>query len=124
MKNEKFILRNVEFKNRFMVASGTFGYGDEVPSLVNVSKIGAIITKSLSMKPRDGNPSPRIAEVSDGMLNSIGLANIGVEKYISEKIPKYKKFKTKIIANIAASSIAEYENCVSLLNPFDEISAF
>ena len=79
IKNESFKLRDVNFANRIFVASGTFGYGDEVSDLVDVNKLGAIVTKSLSLKPRDGNPPPRITETSCGMLNSIGLANIGVE---------------------------------------------
>ena len=73
---ESFALRNVLFHNRVFVASGTFGYGDEVTELADLEKLGGIMTKSLSRKPRDGNPSPRITETPSGMLNSIGLANI------------------------------------------------
>jgi dihydroorotate dehydrogenase (NAD+) catalytic subunit len=114
--NESFTLRNVTFKNRILVASGTFGYGDEVPDLVDISKLGGIMTKSLSMKPRDGNPNPRITETASGMLNSIGLANIGVHKFINEKLPVLKKSEATIIANIAASSVEEYCNVLELLD--------
>jgi dihydroorotate dehydrogenase (NAD+) catalytic subunit len=113
--NESFTLRNLTFHNRILTASGTFGYGDEVPDLVDISRLGGIITKSLSMKPRDGNPSPRITETASGMLNSIGLANIGVKKFIDDKLPVLRKHTTAIIANIAASSIEEYCSVLELL---------
>ena len=86
MIKESFSLRGVEFKNRVLVASGTFGYGDEVKDLVDVNKLGGICTKSLSWKPRDGNPPHRIVETTGGMLNSIGLANIGVHAFIEQKL--------------------------------------
>jgi dihydroorotate dehydrogenase (NAD+) catalytic subunit len=121
---ESFTLRNVTFKNRVLVASGTFGYGDEVPELVDINKLGGVVTKSLSMKPRDGNPHPRITETPSGMLNSIGLANIGVHQFISNKLPILKQYKTAIIANIAASSIEEYCAVLELLNPMDEVHGF
>jgi dihydroorotate dehydrogenase (NAD+) catalytic subunit len=103
-----FILRGVEFKNRVFVASGTFGYGDEVRGLVDVSRLGGIFTKSLSWKPRSGNPPQRIVETSSGMLNSIGLANIGVKAFIEQKLPYLQTIDTRIIVNIAASSVQEY----------------
>lgn len=124
MIKESFSLRNVEFKNRILVASGTFGYGDEVPDLVDISKLGGIVTKSLSMKSRDGNPSPRITETASGMLNSIGLANIGVEKFISTKLSVLKEHDTKIIANIAASSVEEYCKVLERLSPLREVHGF
>ncbi len=103
-----FMIGNLVFKNRVLVASGTFGYGDECLDLVDVNQLGGLITKSLSLKPRDGNPPPRIVETAGGMLNSIGLANIGVKRFISEKLPFLRTIDTTIIANIAASSIDEY----------------
>ncbi len=121
---ESFILRKVEFKNRILVASGTFGYGDEVSDLVDISKLGGIVTKSLSMKPRDGNPNPRITETASGMLNSIGLANIGVHKFINEKLPKLKKTGTTVIANIAASSVDEYCAVLELLDVQEGVHGF
>ena len=78
-------IKDITFKNPIMVASGTYGYGNEVSDFVDLSKFGAIITKSVTRNPREGNPPPRIFEVDSGMLNSIGLANLGVEKYIEEK---------------------------------------
>jgi dihydroorotate dehydrogenase (NAD+) catalytic subunit len=117
-------LAGVEFKNRVFVASGTFGYGDEVTDLVDGSMIGGIITKSLSMKPRAGNPPPRIAETPSGMLNSIGLANIGVHRFIAEKLPFLRKLSTKIIVNIAASSIEEYCAVLELLENEQGIAGY
>ncbi len=98
---------NVEFDNPIWVASGTFGYGTEAPELVDVNNLGAIVTKSITRKPREGNPPPRIVETSSGMINSIGLANIGVEKYIQEMLPVYESLSTKIIMNIAGTDIQE-----------------
>ncbi|MEI7907625.1 MAG: dihydroorotate dehydrogenase, partial [Bacteroidota bacterium] len=121
---ESFKIGDVEFKNRILVASGTFGYGDEVPDLVDISKLGGVVTKSLSMKPRDGNPNPRITETASGMLNSIGLANIGVQKYISDKLPVLKKYDTKIVANIAASSVDEYCKVLELLDAQQGVHGF
>ncbi len=121
---ESFTLRGLTFKNRVLVASGTFGYGDEVPSLVNVSDLGGIMTKSLSRKPRDGNPNPRITETASGMLNSIGLANIGVQKFIDEKLPSLARCDTKIIANIAASSVEEYCSVLEQLDAHAGVHGF
>jgi len=90
------------------VASGTFGYGTENPELVDVSNIGAIVTKSITLNPREGNPPPRIVETPSGMINSIGLANIGVDKYINEMLPVYEEIGSPIIMNIAGSSMEEY----------------
>ena len=96
------------FKNPIFVASGTFGYGTENTELVDVSNIGAIVTKSITLNPREGNPPPRIVETPSGMINSIGLANIGVDKYVSEMLPVYEKIGSPIIMNIAGSSMVEY----------------
>ena len=96
------------FKNPIFVASGTFGYGTENPELVDVSNIGAIVTKSITLNPREGNPPPRIVETPSGMINSIGLANIGVDKYINEMLPVYEEIGSPIIMNIAGSSMEEY----------------
>jgi dihydroorotate dehydrogenase (NAD+) catalytic subunit len=121
---ESFTLRGVTFQNRVFTASGTFGYGDETPDLVDVSKLGCIITKSLSLKPRDGNAAPRIAETANGMLNSIGLANIGVQKFIDEKIPALRTCGTNVLANIAASSVDEYCAVAECLELFAGIAGY
>ena len=119
-----FRLGPVEFKNRVLVASGTFGYGDECVSAVDVNRLGGIVTKSLSLKPREGNPPPRIVETTGGMLNSIGLANIGVHRFISEKLPFLRTVDTAVIVNIAASTIEEYCTVLEILEGEDGIDAY
>lgn len=122
-QNLKVKIGSLELKNPVLVASGTFGYGLESADFFDLNQLGGIITKSLSLKPRVGNPPQRIAETPAGMLNTIGLANIGVEAFINEKLPQLKKIDTKIIVNIAASSIEEYVECVRILDK-EEIDAF
>ncbi len=124
MVQSSFTIGGVRFPNRVFVASGTFGYGDEVSDLADVNAFGGIFTKSLSMKPRDGNPPPRICETPGGMLNSIGLANIGVRRFIDEKLPYLRTLTTKILVNIAASSIEEYCDVLTLLDREEGISGY
>ncbi len=119
-----FTISGVEFKNRVFVASGTFGYGDEVRGFVDMNRIGGIFTKSLSWKPRAGNPPQRIVETASGMLNSIGLANIGVHAFIEEKLPYLRTLNTRIIVNIAAGSLKEFCDVLSLLEEEDGISGY
>lgn len=101
-------IKNVIFNNPILVASGTYGYGNEVKDLVDVSNLGGITTKSVTLLPREGNNPPRIAETSSGMLNSIGLANPGVESFCENKIPYLNQLNTNIIINIAGSQIEDY----------------
>jgi dihydroorotate dehydrogenase (NAD+) catalytic subunit len=119
-----FKIGNVEFKNRVLVASGTFGYGDEVSDIVDVNRLGGLITKSITLKPKDGNPSPRIVETAGGLINSIGLANVGVEKFILEKLPLLKTFNTVIIVNVAGSSVDEYSQIIKRLEQVEGIDAY
>jgi len=121
---ESFSIRGVEFRNRVLVASGTFGYGDEVRDLVDVNELGGICTKSLSWKPRDGNPPRRIVETPSGMLNSIGLSNIGVHAFIADKLPYLRTLNTTIVANIAASSVQEYCDVLTLLEKQEGIAGY
>jgi dihydroorotate dehydrogenase (NAD+) catalytic subunit len=106
---------NTSFENPIWVASGTFGYGTEAPELVDVNQLGAIVTKSITRQPREGNPPPRIVETASGMINSIGLANIGVEKYIKNLLPIYEGLSTKIIMNIAGTDIQEYVEIMEMV---------
>lgn len=110
----------VSFNNPIWVASGTFGYGTEAPDLVDVEKLGAIVTKSITRHPREGNPPPRIVETSSGMINSIGLANIGVDKYIDEMLPIYENVSTKIIMNVAGTDLKEY---VEIIEKIESVSS-
>jgi len=106
----------LELKNPVLVASGTFGYGEEYASLIDLNQLGGIVVKGTSLKPKIGNPPPRLAEVSCGLLNAIGLENIGVEQFIQEKLPFLKKFDTKIIVNIFGFSIDEYAALAEILD--------
>ncbi|MDH7605469.1 MAG: dihydroorotate dehydrogenase [Melioribacter sp.] len=115
---------NLKLKNPILLASGTVGYGNEISQFIDLSKIGGIVTKSISLKPRKGNPPQRICETPSGMLNAIGLANVGLEAFIKEKIPFLKKLNTTIICNIAAGSIEEYVECTKILNEEESIAAF
>jgi dihydroorotate dehydrogenase (NAD+) catalytic subunit len=124
MIKTSFKIRNIEFKNRVFSASGTFGYGDECSDFFEVGLLGAIITKSISIKPKSGNKPPRIFETYGGMLNSIGLANIGFEKFISDKLNNLIKFNTKIIINIVGNAIEEYENIVKAFEEISGISGY
>ncbi len=124
MAKTSFTLGSIQFKNRVLVASGTFGYGDETKDLLDVNRLGGIVTKSLSWKPRDGNPPRRIVETVSGMLNSIGLANIGVHAFIKDKLPYLRTLDTAVVANIAASSVQEYCDVLALLEQQDGIDAY
>ncbi|HVZ37694.1 MAG TPA: dihydroorotate dehydrogenase [Candidatus Kapabacteria bacterium] len=108
MASTEITIRNVTFKNPVLTASGTFGYGLECESFVDVAELGAVVTKSISRKPRDGNPPQRICETTGGMLNSIGLANVGVDVFLSSKLPLLRERNATVVVNIAASSVEEY----------------
>ena len=115
LSNLEISIGKITFKNPIWVASGTFGYGTEASELIDVNRLGAIVTKSITRQPREGNPPPRIVETPSGMINSIGLANIGVEKYIKEMLPVYENLSTKIIMNIAGTDINEYIEILELM---------
>jgi len=114
----------LKLRNPVLLASGTVGYGNEMSEHIDLNKIGGIVTKSLSLKPRKGNPPQRIVETPAGMLNAIGLANVGVEVFLKEKIPFLKQFDVPLICNIAASTIEEYVECTRILTNEKSISAF
>ena len=114
----------LKFRNPVLLASGTVGYGNEMSEFIDLNSIGGIVTKSLSLKPRKGNPPQRIIETPAGMLNAIGLQNVGVEEFIKEKIPFLKKYDVPLICNIAASTYEEYVECTKILTQEDAITAF
>lgn len=99
---------HIKLKNPVMTASGTFGYGEEYSEFVDLNRLGGIIVKGISLKPMEGNPSPRICETPCGMLNSIGLQNVGLKRFLKEKLPYLKKYNTIIIVNILGKTIQEY----------------
>jgi len=115
--NLKVSIGKLELKNPVMTASGTFGYGAEFEEFVDLNSLGAVVMKGISLKPREGNPPPRIHETACGMLNAIGLQNVGLKKFLGEKLPYMRKFDTKVIANILGDTPSEY---VRLARALDE----
>ena len=112
-------IAEIKLKNPVMTASGTFGYGEEFSPFIDLDKLGAMVLKGITLKPKMGNPPPRIIETSSGMLNAIGLQNVGVEVLIKEKLPYLKKFNTPVIINISGDTIEEY---VELARRLGEVS--
>lgn len=102
-------IAGVEFQNPVLAASGTFGYGEEYAHMVDLNRLGGIVVKGLTLKPRAGHPAPRIYETPAGMLNAIGLQNIGLEAFVTERLPRLRQYRTRIIANIFGEDAAEYE---------------
>ena len=117
--NTKINFAGIEMKNPVTVASGTFGYGREYADFFDLGKLGAVITKGTSLKPKSGNKPPRVCETASGMLNSIGLQNPGVEYFANNDLPYLRKFDTKIIVNACGSSIDEYVELCKILNNLD-----
>ena len=113
----------LHLKNPVMTASGTFGYGQEYAAYVDLNKLGAVVVKGLSLKPRPGNPPPRIMETAAGMLNAVGLQNIGVEAFLTEKLPFLRRFDTKVIVNIYGETYNEYAKVAQKLSSAEGIHA-
>lgn len=117
--NTKVDLAGIKMKNPITVASGTFGYGREYAELIDLNKLGGIITKGTSLKARPGNKPPRVCETSAGMLNSIGLQNPGVDYFAEYDLPFLKQFDTAIIVNACGSTIEDYVELAKVLNTLD-----
>lgn len=115
---------NFNLDNPILTASGTCGYGDDLDQIVDIDNYGGIVTKSLSWAPRDGNPPPRIVETPRGMINSIGLANIGVKAFLEEKKEALRKYKGKLIVNIAGKTEQEFLKVINILNNESWIDGF
>ena len=108
---------NLKIKNPIIAASGTFGYGEEFhKDFYDISKLGAVVTKGISLNPRVGNPTPRIVETASGMLNAIGLQNVGIKKFLQEKLPFLKKAGATVIVNIFGTTVEEYAELASVLD--------
>ena len=108
--------RGLLLKNPVMTASGTFGYGTEYSDFVDIQKLGAVVCKGTTLEPREGNPQPRLAETPAGLLNSIGLQNIGVEALVKEKAPMWATWQVPVIVNIAGESIDDYARLAARLD--------
>ncbi|MGV1100610.1 dihydroorotate dehydrogenase [Thiovibrio sp. JS02] len=111
------------FKNPVMTASGTFGYAKEFAPYVNLHRLGAVVVKGISLTPRRGNPPPRIVETAGGMLNAIGLENVGLDRFISEKMPYLRGIGTKVIVNILGDSLEDYQILAERLSAVQGIHA-
>jgi dihydroorotate dehydrogenase (NAD+) catalytic subunit len=116
-------LAGIPLRNPVMTASGTFGYGEEFADYCDLERIGAFVTKGLSLKPRAGNPTPRIVETPGGMLNAIGLQNVGIEAFIAKKVPFLRSVKTPAIANYFGNTVDEYAEMTRRLNEIPEVAA-
>ena len=115
-------IAGIRLRNPVMTASGTFGYGEEFAGYVNLEEIGAIITKGLSLQPRAGNPTPRIVETPGGMLNAIGLQNVGIEAFIAKKAPYLRTFATPVIVNLFGNTLEEYGELATRLDRLPEVA--
>ena len=113
----------VTLKNPVLVASGTFGFAREYEKLFPVSALGGVMVKGLTIEPRAGNPPPRLVETPAGLLNSVGLQNPGVHKFIKEELPRLRDLGTEIIANISGFSLAEYGRLAEILNKEEGLAA-
>ncbi len=121
--NLKTKIGTLEFKNPVTVASGTFGSLDEYAPFVDYSRLGAVITKTVTCRPRPGNPMPRICETPSGMLNAIGLQNKGIDDFIENKIPYFRKIKTHLIVNIAGERVRDFVELAERLDGEKIVSA-
>ena len=115
-------IAGIKMRNPVMTASGTFGYGEEFAEYMDLESIGAMITKGLSLKPKAGNNTPRIVETPGGMLNAIGLQNVGIEAFIAKKLPFLRKVDTPVIANLYGNSLEEYGELAARIDGIEEIA--
>jgi dihydroorotate dehydrogenase (NAD+) catalytic subunit len=111
----------IEFRNPVLTASGTFGYGKEFAELLPLASLGGLVTKGISPNPRFGNPAPRICETASGMLNSIGLENVGLDSFAAEKLPFLRTCGTKVLVNFFGTTFDEYVDCGQRLGQLDGV---
>lgn len=115
-------IAGIHLKNPVMPASGTFGYGEEYAPYLDLERIGAIVTKGLSLRPKAGNPTPRIAETISGMLNAIGLQNVGIDDFIKFKLPFLREVNTPVIVNFFGNTLDEYGEVAARLADLPEVA--
>jgi dihydroorotate dehydrogenase (NAD+) catalytic subunit len=116
-------LNGLKLQNPVMTASGTFGYGEEFADFIDLSRLGAIVVKGITVKPREGNPYPRMVETASGMLNSVGLQNKGIDHFVSEIYPRIKDLNDHIIVNVSGSVIEDFEIICEKLNDLEKVTA-
>ncbi|HEV8131958.1 MAG TPA: dihydroorotate dehydrogenase [Acidobacteriota bacterium] len=122
MFNPKISIAGKDFANPIWTASGTFAYGTEFEPFLDLNRVGAVIVKGLSLQPREGNPPNRIYETASGMLNSIGLQNVGMVNFVEEKLPRLKRYRTQVIANIFGKTEEEYVQIARYLDDNADIA--
>lgn len=120
----QMVVCGVHFLNPIIAASGTFGYGIEFEKLVDLNLLGGIVVKGLSREPIEGNPAPRLWEARGGMINSVGLQNVGVRKFVSDKLPGLRRFKTPVIANVFGYAAEDYVEVARILNDAEGVAAY
>lgn len=123
MADLKINIGNLELKNPVMTASGTSGFAEELNDFYDVSILGAVLLKGITLKNRDGNPYPRMAETASGMLNAVGLQNKGVDYFIENIYPRIRKYNTNLIANINGSTVEDYIIVAEKVNELEDIAA-
>ncbi len=114
----------LRFRNPIIAASGTFGYGVEFSHLVDLNKLGGFVTKGLSLAPIQGSPAPRVCETPSGMLNAVGLQNVGVRAFVAEKLPVLRNYDTHVVANVFGYSPEEYAEVIRILEDAPGLSAY
>jgi dihydroorotate dehydrogenase (NAD+) catalytic subunit len=114
----------LELANPILAASGTFGYGVEFAHLVDLNRLGGIVTKGLSLEPMAGAPPPRLIPTPSGMMNAVGLQNMGARAFVAEKLPQLRQYKTAIIANVFGCTLAEYQEVIRILDDAPGIAAY
>lgn len=117
-------IAGVELQNPVLAASGTFGYGTEFEDIVDLKQLGGVVTKGLSRRPMPGNPSPRLLETTAGMLNSVGLQNIGAAAFVATRLPRLRQLGVVVVANVFGESVEEYVDVIGILNQGEGIAAY
>src|SRR5580698_1257048 len=114
---------SLHLSNPVLAASGTFGYGIEFAHLVDLNLLGGIVVKGLSLEPLEGAPAPRLCETTGGMLNAVGLQNVGVRAFVRDKLPALRGYTSAIVANVFGHSVTEYVEVVRILNDAEGLAA-
>ncbi|NDQ55923.1 MAG: dihydroorotate dehydrogenase [Acidipila sp.] len=115
---------SLKLANPILAASGTFGYGLEFAHLIDLNRLGGFVVKGLSLEPIEGAPAPRLCETPSGMLNAVGLQNVGVRAFVAEKLPSLRQFRTAVIANIFGTSVDEYVEVIRVLEDAEGLAAY
>lgn len=123
MVNQEINLNGLKLKNPVLTASGTFGYGEEYADFIDLDRLGGIIVKGTTLNPREGNDYPRMAEVSSGMINAVGLQNKGADYFVKNIYPRIKNFRTNVIVNVSGSTISDYVATAEMIQELNNIPA-